>query len=463
MSDPPTSLGVLARLGLLVGPLLSMVDSSVVNVAVSEIGHDLNADLRSVAWVVSAYLLALAAGLASTSYLARRFGTLQVYLTSLVGFLIASAACAAAPTVGALVLARCAQGLLGAPLVPLAMTVLLGGGNRKRHMPAETAVLFFLAPALGPSLAGGLIAAGNWRFIFLVNLPVGLLGLWGLSRIPVDTAPGPQRGARFDPMGLAMLAGGVTLGVYGATQGGSTRWASMPTVLPLAGGVLLLTSYAWWAPRRDQPAVDLGLLRRTQSSLALGLSVVSAVVAFATVFMLPVFTQSVQHYSALVTGLALLPQGVVTGVGAALGQRLLTRITTRTMVLTGFLLLTATSACLLLLTADTPLWITAAILSGRGLGVGVGIAPLLYAMLKPLTDAELADGNTLFNIVQRLGGSLGVGLIGSLLTGRTPIVGTIGAFHEVALVLVLIAAVALASSALLTPIRQPAHADPAVD
>jgi predicted MFS family arabinose efflux permease len=151
--------------------------------------------------------------------------------------------------------------------------------------------------------------------------------------------------------------------------------------------------------------------------------VLSWVVAFAAVFLLPVFTQRVQHHSALATGLALLPQGVITGLGTALGQRLATRITVRTLVTAGFVVLAATSAGLLLVTTTTPLWATATILSGRAVAIGLGITPLLFAMLQPLTDAHLADGTTVFNIAQRPGGPLGVSLLASLFTARTLVTG----------------------------------------
>jgi EmrB/QacA subfamily drug resistance transporter len=449
-------IGGLAQLGLMIGPLLTMVDSSIVNVAVADIAGELHASLDRVQWVVSGYLLALAAGLAASAFLARRFGTLQVYVASLIAFVIASAVCAAAPNVSVLIAARAVQGLVGAPLVPLAMSLLLAKQGAARRIPVAAGLLFFLAPALGPTLGGLLIGVGGWRWIFLVNVPVGLAGLLGLRRVHTAAAPAGDQGARFDPFGLALLALGLTLSLYGASRATMTGWASAPVVLTLGSGLVLLAAYGAWAARRQQPAVDLTLLRYGQSALALALSVVSSVVAFAAVFLLPVFTQTVQHHTALATGLALLPQGIITGLGTALGQRLATRITVRTLVAAGFVVLAATSAGLLLLTTTTPLWITATILSGRAVAIGFGITPLLFAMLEPLTDAQLADGNTVFNIAQRLGGSLGVSLLASLFAARTPVTGPVTSFHEIGLILAALAFGAAALSMKLAPIRQPA-------
>jgi EmrB/QacA subfamily drug resistance transporter len=442
-------LGGLTQLGLLVGPLLTMVDSSIVNVATPDIARELHTDLPATQWVVSGYLLALAAGLTTTSYLARRFGTMRVYGVALAGFLLASAACAAAPGIGALITARAVQGLLGAPLVPLAMSVLLGRQGAARRIPVAAGLLFFLAPAIGPSFGGLLIAAGGWRWIFLINLPIGLLGLLGQRRLPAGAAPAAMAGARLDPLGLALLSTGLVGTLYGASRATVDGWSTPAAVAGLAGGVTLLAAYTLWGLRRSQPAVDLTLLRHGRSALALGLSVLSSVVAFAAVFLLPVFTQAVQHHGAFATGLALLPQGLITGAGTALGQRLGERIAVRPLVCTGFVVLAVASAGLLFLTPSTPLWVTAAILSGRAAAIGLGITPLLSVMLEPLADDQIADGNTLFNIAQRLGGSLGVGVLGSLLAARAARVGPIAGFHEIGVVLTALALVAAALTMLL--------------
>src|SRR4051794_6415623 len=310
-------LSPLMQLGLLAGPLLTMVDSSIVNVAVPDIAGELHAGLATAQWVVSGYLLALAAGLTTTSYLARRFGTMRVYAVALAAFLLASAACAAAPGIGGLIAARAVQGFSGAPLVPLAMSVLLGRQGAARRIPVAAGLLFFLAPAIGPSFGGLLIAAGGWRWIFLINLPIGAVALLGIRRLPPDVAPTADGHARPDPLGLVLLSVGLISVLFGASHATGEGWTDPLAMVTLGVGVALLLAYAWWAPKTQDPAVDLTLLRHGRSALALVLSVVSSIVAFAAVFLLPVFTQSVQRHSAFATGLALLPQGLITGVGTA--------------------------------------------------------------------------------------------------------------------------------------------------
>jgi MFS family permease len=205
MSTAPSSpLGAIARYGLLIGPLLSMIDSSIVNVAVPDIATELEADLNEVQWVVSGYLLALGVALALTAYLAKRFGTLRVYTVSMVIFVAVSAACAFAPNIEFLIAVRALQGFSGAPRVPLALSIQLGkdgiGGGK---VPISAALVLFLAPALGPTLGGLLIGAGGWRWIFLVNVPVGIIGLLLMLRVPKHIGAQPDAATRFDPVGFA--------------------------------------------------------------------------------------------------------------------------------------------------------------------------------------------------------------------------------------------------------------------
>ena len=451
MTIASSPIGAVARYGLLVGPLLSMIDSSIVNVAVPDIAKDFESlgqatGLDEIQWVVSGYLLALGVALALTAYLAKRFGVLRIYAISMVLFVIASAACALAPNVEWLIAFRALQGFVGAPLVPLALSILLGkdgiGGGK---IPISAALTLFLAPALGPTIGGLIIGDGDsarWRWIFLVNVPVGIIGLLLLLRVPRNIGALANKDTRFDPIGFVLLGVGLTAALYGATEGTSQGWGDPVSWGPLALGLLMLVAYTFWALRRPNPAVNVQMIRHRNSAIALVLQVLCSIVAFGTVFLLPVFTQTVQGYSAFDTGLALLPQGIIMGLGTFVGQKLSGTIPLRVMVVFGFAVLAISSVFLLFLEQDTPLWVTALILSGRAIAIGFVTTPLLVAMLAPLPEDQLADGNTLFNITQRLGGSIGVSILGSVVAGGVTIAATIDRFHLVGGVLIGIAVAA---------------------
>lgn len=459
----PARLGPLVQYALLAGPLLSMLDSSIVNVAVEPIARELHAGLTTVQWTVSGYLLALGAGLAGTAYLARRFGTLPVYRSSVAAFTLASALCALAPDAGILVAARVLQGLVAAPLVPLAMSMLLGRATgASRDISPAAGTMLFLGPALGPTVGGALIGVDpntGWRAVFLINVPFGALAVVAVRRVPADLAPGRTPAARFDLPGLILLAAGLTGLLLGASQGengSASGWTTPATLIPLTGGAVLLAAYAAWALRRDQPALDLSLARQAVPALSMALSALASVVTWATVFLLPVFMQSVQGRSALAAGLALLPQGLITGLSTALAPRLLTGLTIRVTVLAGFTVLAAASLGLLGVGAATPLWLIALILACRSVSIGLVINPLLQALTEPLRPDQLGDATTLFNTWQRIAGSFGIGLLAALYATQARLRGPVPALHLTGAVLALIAAAGALAALALPKVRNTA-------
>ena len=451
-----TQAAAVVQYALLAGPLLSMVDSSIVNVAAEPIARALDAPLTVVQWTVSGYLLGLGTGLAGTAYLARRYGTVPVYRVSLAAFTAASALCALSPGIGALIAFRVVQGLVAAPLVPLAMSMLLGRGGRARSISVAAGIMLFAAPALGPTVGGALIGAGGWRLIFAVNVPLGVVAVWAAKRL--SSGVGSVRSGEkteFDLAGLIMLAAGVTLVLLGTSQGGTAGWGTATCLAPLLAGAALLAAYGRHAVRRAQPALDLSLFRQPVPALSMGLCALAAVVTWTAVFLLPVFVQTVQGRSALAAGIAMAPQAVVTGLSTALGQRgLLTRFTIRATVGAGFAALAAASLLLLTVEAATPLWLIAVILSVRSASIGLVITPLLIALTGPLPPDRMNDASTLFNVVERIAGSFGIGLLASLYASvARSAAGLVHALHVTGIVIACVAAAGAALAALLPSVR----------
>jgi predicted MFS family arabinose efflux permease len=217
---------------------------------------------------------------------------------------------------------------------------------------------------------------------------------------------------------MLLLAGGLGLALYGAGQGPSAGWTAARVWPFWAAGIALVAAYVAWALRSPHPAINLRLLRDRLAALTVALSILVSIVTFAAMFLLPVFMQTVQGYSALQAGLALLPQGLVMGVGTVLGQRVAGSGQLRLGALAGSVALAAATAALLLIDAHTPGWLIALILCGRGLAFGLVTQPLLATMMGRLSGADVADGSTLFNVVQRVAGSFGIGLLATLFAQR---------------------------------------------
>ena len=445
-----------AQVVLLAGPMLSMIDSSVVNVAVPVIVTDLHTTLATTAWALSGYLLGLAVGLAASPWLARRFGTMPAYRAALAGFVLASAACAVVPNVGLLIAARVVQGLLGAPMVPLAMGLLLGKDGAARTMPPSAGIMLFAAPALGPALGGLLIGAFGWRSVFLINLPVGLAALGGMRLL--RRTHGERRGdpsARLDLPGLVLLSAGLGLASYGASQGPGHGWLSAASAPAWLAGLALIGGYLLWYRHRpgrrpvvgsSAPAVNLSVLGSPRRALTLALACVASVVLFSVLFLAPVFLQDIQHRTTGVTGLALLPQGVVMGLASWLGSVLIERGRARPAIIAGSVvgglaLLAVATLGMLLLGPGTPVWASATLFCGRGLALGLTVQPLVMELVGDLPGDKLPDANTLFSITERLSGSFGIALLATYYAQRVRITGVpVAAFHDCAAVLAAAAA-----------------------
>jgi predicted MFS family arabinose efflux permease len=248
-------------------------------------------------------------------------------------------------------------------------------------------------------------------------VPFGVLGVLGALRWRAARGAADPR-VRFDPAGMLLLAGGLALALYGAGQGPSAGWTA-PRVWPFwAAGALLVVAYVLWALRSPHPAVNVRLLGDRLVAITITLSVLVSVVSFAAMFLLPVFMQTVQRYTALQAGLALLPQGLVMGVGMVLGQAVASSGRLRLGAIVGAATLAVATSAMLLIDAATPAWLTALLLCGRGLAFGLATQPLLVTMMGRLRGPDVADGSTMFNVVQRVAGAFGIGLLATLFAQR---------------------------------------------
>jgi len=415
-----SKLPLLATFGLLAGPLVSMLDSSIVNVAVPVLARDMHSDLAVVQWAVSAYLLAMGAALSASAYLAKRLGTKAAYIASLAAFTVSSVLCSMAPSIEVLIGARILQGATGAALLPISMSMLVGGRSEQARgqIPPIVGVMLMAAPALGPTAGGALIGAFGWPSIFMINVPFGVIGILGVMRLGPELASPADRHARFDPLGMVMLGAGLAIGLFGLANAQQHGWFSTAVWPFWAGGVALLSLYVVWANRVEHPAVDLGLVRGAQSAIGLALVVLATVILGAVLFLMPVYMQAIQGFSALHAGIVLLPQDIVMAAGFVLSSKLSQQGRARASAIGGAVLLTATTALLLTLTLTTPSWLVAVMLAGRGLALALIIQPLLDALMSRVPQSKLADANTMFNVVQRVAGSFAIALLATLLEQR---------------------------------------------
>ncbi|AKT52181.1 MFS transporter [Arsenicicoccus sp. oral taxon 190] len=401
----------------------------------------------------SAYLLALGVGLCLTPWLTSRFGSRRVYAVSLALFTLTSAGCALAGSLSVLIAARTLQGLVAAPMVPVAMTALLGTSEVRRDVSAAAGVVLFAAPAFGPVVGGVVLDLLGWPATFWINVPVGVAGLWGCRAL--GSVLGSDRvGRPFDVRGLALLAPGLVAVLWSSHEAPAAGWASAGVIIPLACGSLALGCFVVHAARHTDPLVRVRLLG-TRAGLA-GTIVCSlaSVVAYATVFFIPVYLQRVQHHSAVVAGLALLPAGVVTGLGSVAGESAVRRWGLRPVAVAGLLALGAVSALFVGFSATTALGWSCLVLGARSLAVGLVTTPVLTVISASVPAGDADDVNAAFNLALRVSGAVGIASLTSVfLAAPDPVAG----LHALSLVMSVISVVAAAIACLL-PLDRPASA-----
>src|ERR1700716_1162102 len=313
---------------VIVGSIMSILDTTIVNVALATLGRDLHASIAEIQWVVTGYMLALAAVIPITGWAAQRFGAKRVYILSLVLFTAGSALCGLASSTPSLIAFRVIQGIGGGMILPIGQLMMAeaAGPERMGRVMSIVAVPAMLAPILGPTIGGLIIDNTSWRWIFYVNLPIGVIAVLAAVR----TLPAVQRAAaaarRLDVRGLLLMATGLPLLTYGLAEIGVTgSFTAVKVVVPCLAGLALIGLFVVHALRVPNPLLDLRLYRRpTFSSASFAMFCLGAAL-FGGMILLPLYCHAIRRESVLDTGLLTAPQGL----GMALVMPLAGRLTDR--------------------------------------------------------------------------------------------------------------------------------------
>jgi DHA2 family methylenomycin A resistance protein-like MFS transporter len=411
--EPAPRWGLLAATSL--GFAVVQLDVSVVNVAIKPIGVTLGGGVSALQWVVSAYTITFAALILTAGTLGDRIGARRVYLAGFAVFIVASLACGAAPSLGVLIGARAMQGIGAAVLVPCSLTLLNHAHPDARQRGRAIGIWAAgasVALSGGPLIGGALIAAIDWRAIFLINVPIGLLGVVLTLRHAADT---PRSGSRAVDipgqltaiLGLALLAGSVI-------EGGATSFRSWPILAGLLAALLLAGAFVLIEHRRREPMLPLGLFRIPTFRDAASIGVLINIAFYGLIFVLSLFFQRAQGRSPLQTGLAFAPMtAIVMGANVMAGRASSGRAARPTLIL-GAALLAAGSLSLLGTGPGSAYAALVAPLMAIGFGLGL-IVPIITSALLGSVDSSrsgLAAGT--LNTARQAGSVLGVAVLGSL-------------------------------------------------
>ncbi|WP_253194120.1 DHA2 family efflux MFS transporter permease subunit [Gordonia sp. i37] len=403
---------------IVLGAFATGLDVSVVNVGLADIGADLGAPLSQTQWVATAYLLALALSLPVAGWLARRHGTGVIWLNALAAFTVASALCALAPGIGLLIAARVLQGLAGGVLIPAGQTILgqAVGPERLGRVMGALGIVVGAAPALGP-FVGGLILTGlSWHWLFVINLPIGVVGVvLGRRMIPHGVA---TPAVRLHRSGVILATAGLPLVMFGMTQWGDAGKLTPTVGAALAAGVVILVAFVVVSRRAENPLMDLSLYGVRGFRVGSVAALFSGALVFGSGLVFTLYFQLARDLDALATGLNLLGAALATAVCAPFTGRWIDRYGPGPVALAGGFLAMVGSGALTVLPTTAPLVVVQPLLVVFGAAVSLTAMPAGVAAYKAVRTDQLPDGVTQVNVLQRVGGSFGGAIFAVLIATR---------------------------------------------
>jgi EmrB/QacA subfamily drug resistance transporter len=460
---------------VVLGAIMSILDITVVSVALQTFQNEFHATSAQVAWTMTGYTLALASVIPMTGWAADRFGTKRLYLIAVGLFTAGSVLCATANSLEMLVSFRVLQGLGGGMLMPLGMTILTraAGPERVGRVMAVLGIPMLLGPIFGPILGGALIDSASWHWIFLINLPIGIAAFtYAFIVLPQDDV---EPSETFDWVGMLMLSPGLALFLYGvssipeAKQEDGTIWTAQ-VIAPAIIGALLIIAFVPWALNRKNihPLIDLRLFKNRTMTVAVLAMSLFAISFFGASLLFPLYFQSVRGEDALHAGLLLAPQGIGAMITMPIAGILADKIGPGKIVLVGIAVITVGMGMFTQLDADTSYTYLMSALFIMGLGMGGTMMPIMSAALATLKAETIARGSTLMNIIQQVAASIGTALFSVLLTNGmigldpTDVLGRADAFATVFVVATILVACVLIPAAFLPRTKVAHPVDPAV-
>lgn len=403
---------------VILGVFMSILDQTIVNIAIPRLQTAFGADIHSVQWVLTGYILAQGVATPLAAFFADTLGIKRFYLFSLAAFTIGSALCGIAWSLPVLIIFRVVQGLGGAALFPLSITLMF-----RAFPPAERGIAMgsfgvpaLLAPAIGPTLGGYLVTYSGWQLIFYINVPIGLLALL-LSALFIREFRAERR-PRFDFLGCIFVAVGLATTLYALSSASTDGWGST-TVLGFLGVglfslLLFVVTELVVANRGGDPLLDLRLFANGPFRAAIIANIFVIFSLFGGLFLFPIYLQNFRQLSAFQSGLILLPQALASMVSVLIGGRLVDRLGVRTVMIPGLIVLAFATWQLTFLDTHTSYGWLQFLLILRGLALGLTVQPLTVAMMSDVHPRQLAQASALSTVSRSVSSSLGIAILATV-------------------------------------------------
>jgi DHA2 family multidrug resistance protein len=403
-------------LALMLGTIMQVLDTTIANVALPHMASALGAAQNEITWVLTSYIVAAAIATPLTGWMSDRLGQRRLFLMAVIGFTVASALCGIATSLPEMVLFRILQGLCGAMIAPLAQTVLLNINPRERigQAMAIYGMGIMVAPIVGPTLGGWLTESFDWRWVFLVNVPVGALCVAMLMLFMPNTE---IKRRRFDFFGFGMLALSVGALQLMLDRGAENSWfQSTETWIELGLVISGLWVFIVHSFTAEQPFVDLRMFKDFNFSLASIMMLVIGITLFSGLALLPPLLQNLMGYSVVFTGLLMAPRGFATLLSMMIVGRLSGKVDARLMMLFGAIVMTYSLWQMTFFSLQMDYWpviITGAL---QGFGMGFLFVPLSTMAFATIAPKVRADATSMFSLVRNMGQGIGISLVSAVLS-----------------------------------------------
>ncbi|MDO8363411.1 MAG: MDR family MFS transporter [Actinomycetota bacterium] len=404
---------------VLLGTFMVVLDTTIVSLGLTSVANDLGA-AKNIEWVVTSYIVALGVSQLTSGWLGDRFGRARVYVVALGVFTVGSLACSLAPGFGWLIAARALQGVGGGLVVPIAMAIIydLFEPRERGKAIGYFSIAVMAAPAIGPVLGGTMVSSIGWRWLFLVNVPIGLIAIPVTSRLL--RASGTMVRRPLDRLGFGVVAAGLVLLLVGLQQGGSWGWGSASVLAFLVAGLGLTALFVVRALRIESPLAEVRIFGNPVFSLALLVMSLSTLAQYMRLIYIPMELEGVRGIEASTVGWLMMPSAVGMAFTLPIGGRLVDRLGGRVPSTIGLLIVAAAYWPLSNLGQDTSLWTISILLFIGGLGSGIGMTAPNVISINAVRATQVGQATALSQVGRQITLAMGLAVLASVYVGLAP-------------------------------------------
>lgn len=403
---------------IIVGTFMSILDSSIVNVAIPKMMTIFGASTDQIEWVLTGYMLTMSIIIPLTGYLTDRFGGKNIYIFALTVFTIGSMLCGISNSTNTMVASRVIQAIGGGMIMPVGMAMLLQNVPLERRGLAlgVFGIAAMAAPAIGPTLSGYIVEYMNWRLIFTINIPVGIIGVTLAALILKESPKNPEK--KFDLFGAITSAIGLYTLILALDKVSAKGWTSPYIIGLMCIAVISLAAFVLIELNHPEPLLDLRVTKNFPFTLSLIISAITTIAMFGGVFLMPLYMENLRGYSAMRTGMMMLPQAIVTGIMMPISGKLFDRYGAKWLTIIGLTIVSACTFMLSRLTLDTSFNAVMLIMAVRGFGNGLAMMPMQTAGMNSVPQSMVARATALNSTIRQVAGSLGIAVLTTILQHR---------------------------------------------